>query len=421
MNNIWISALTYASTLVLVTQGFILMYRTSRVPNFSIGVFLSVGAYAAFTIKAITGIPFYLGVIFSFLFGVIVSFILSISIIEPMIRSGRNPVQMSIITIAIGMVIENMVQVITTYFEDIYLGHRGHLHLKPYDFMLGGIPGGFLVSSLSVFSTFLIIRYVNKHTVFGLSSRAINENNDLAMIQGINPVRNRVKIWAIAGGMASIAGALMGTRFCYSIPAGNLMMPTIFAAALLGGMDNENGAVLGGLVVGSASIVLTTYGQAVIGVWVGEYRFMISLAFVVLVMLVSPNGLLGSDLTTQPTGWIYRMNLKRTLTILVVILCSISICSNLSERNRIKARDDLFEGFSEYNLTTREIPKGTSSSVGNLTLFKTRIAEYNISTVYVEPFTDGATHFTFYYERNHVWWTTRVNLQLTWFFQYKIE
>ncbi len=421
MNSLWMGALTYASTLALVTQGFVLMYKTTRIPNFSIGVFMSTGAYFAFTIKAITGMPFYMGVVFSFIFGALLSLVVSFGIIEPMIRDGRTLVQMTLVTIALGMVIENLTHVVTTYYEDLYLGHRNHLHLRSYDFRYLGVPGGFLVSTIAVFASFFLLQNILKRTDFGLSSRAINENIELAQVQGINPVRNRVMIWAFAGGLASIAGALMGTWFCFTIEAGSRMMPTILAAALLGGIDNEKGAVLGSLFVGSASIVLTTVGQSIIGVWVGEYRFVISLAVVVLVTLLAPNGLLGTDLVTQPVGWIKRMNFRRTLIILVLLLCCFTVCRNESERNRIKSRGELMDGFSDYNLTIRKMPDGIDAPIGNLTIFKTRLMEYNISTVYVEPYTDDTTRFTFYYERNHVWWTTDVRLRFSLFCRYKIR
>jgi branched-chain amino acid transport system permease protein len=414
------AALVYASTLALVTQGFVLMYKTTRVPNFSIGVLMMVGAYAAFTMKKIVGLPFYLSVVFACIFGTIVSLVISVGIIEPMIRRGRTLVEMTIVTIAIGLVMENLVQIVTMYFEDIFEGHRSHLHLKSFDIRIGGVPGGFLFSNLAVFASFLILRHAFKHTDFGLSFRAINENIELAQVQGINPVKNRIATWALAGGMASLSGALMGTWFCSNIHSGTVMMPTILAAALLGGMDSERGAIISSLIVGTASIVLPTYGHAIIGVWAGEYRFVIPLTVIVLVTLVSPNGILGTDLTTQPVGWIKRMDMKRALIILVVILCGITICSNVSERNRVNAMENLLDGFSGYNLTVREIPRGIDSPLGDLILFKERLVEYNISTVYVEPFTDSSTRFRFYYERNHVFWTTDVQLKFTLFCQYKI-
>lgn len=130
MNQLWLSAITYASTLVLVTQGFVLMYKTTRVPNFSIGVFMTLGAYVAFTNTKIVGLPYYLGVLFAFVSGAFVSLLISVFVFEPLIRRGRTLVQMSIVTIAIGIVMENTIQVVTLYYDDLFMGQRTHLHIR---------------------------------------------------------------------------------------------------------------------------------------------------------------------------------------------------------------------------------------------------------------------------------------------------
>jgi branched-chain amino acid transport system permease protein len=73
-----------------------------------------------------------------------------------------------------------------------------------------------------------------------------------------------------------------------------MMITSIMAGSLLGGFDSIYGSVAGGVIVGMSEIMLTTWGQAWIGVWVGEYRPMIPMIFLVAVLLVEPNGLQGA-------------------------------------------------------------------------------------------------------------------------------
>ena len=72
-------------------------------------------------------------------------------------------------------------------------------------------------------------------------------------------------------------------------------MTPIMAASLLGGLYNRRGYFIGGLIVGLADIMLTVWGQAVIGVWVGEYRPFVSMVILVLVLRFRPQGLLGRE------------------------------------------------------------------------------------------------------------------------------
>ena len=65
------------------------------------------------------------------------------------------------------------------------------------------------------------------------------------------------------------------------------------AGSLLGGFTNIYGAVIGGATVGLSEIMLTTWGQAWIGTWVGEYRPLVPMLFLVVVLLFEPEGLDG--------------------------------------------------------------------------------------------------------------------------------
>jgi branched-chain amino acid transport system permease protein len=66
------------------------------------------------------------------------------------------------------------------------------------------------------------------------------------------------------------------------------------AGSLLGGFDSVYGAVVGGIVVGISEIMLTTWGQELLGAWVGEYRPLVPMLFLVAVLLIEPRGLQGA-------------------------------------------------------------------------------------------------------------------------------
>ena len=88
----------------------------------------------------------------------------------------------------------------------------------------------------------------------------------------------------------------------------------------------------------------------------------------------------------------------RVLTVLFLITGYVFVST--CWRNKRATREGLFEELSDYELVIDEIDLSLSSyTVGNFSLFKQRLSEYNITTVYVRPFSDLSNHFSFYYVR----------------------
>ena len=71
------------------------------------------------------------------------------------------------------------------------------------------------------------------------------------------------------------------------------MITSIMAGSLLGGFENVYGAIVGGATVGLAEILLTYGGQLVFGTWFGEYRPLVPMVFLVIILLIEPRGLQG--------------------------------------------------------------------------------------------------------------------------------
>ncbi len=139
----------------------------------------------------------------------------------------------------------------------------------------------------------------------GKSMRAYSDNEDLALLSGINPDRVVRVTWIIATGLAVIAGTLYGLD--KSFKAFNyfqLLLP-IFAAAIVGGLGNPLGAIAGGFVVAFSEVGVTYAFRKVIG-YLGpenwqpesmvqllstEYKFAVSFLILIIVLLIKPTGL----------------------------------------------------------------------------------------------------------------------------------
>jgi branched-chain amino acid transport system permease protein len=71
------------------------------------------------------------------------------------------------------------------------------------------------------------------------------------------------------------------------------MIGSIMAGSLLGGLESVYGAIIGGMIIGMAEILITLGGSQTFGTWFGEYRPLIPMVFLVIVLLIEPGGLFG--------------------------------------------------------------------------------------------------------------------------------
>ncbi len=150
----------------------------------------------------------------------------------------------------------------------------------------------------------LLFWFLNK-TRTGKSMRAFSDNEDLALLSGINPERVVLYTWLIVAGLATIAGTLYGLDKSFKpFTYFQLLLP-IFASAIVGGLGNPLGAIAGGFVI-AFSEVTVTYAFKKVGNYVlpeslapdslvqlmsTDYKFAVSFSILIIVLLFKPTGL----------------------------------------------------------------------------------------------------------------------------------
>jgi branched-chain amino acid transport system permease protein len=146
--------------------------------------------------------------------------------------------------------------------------------------------------------------FLNK-TRTGKSMRAYSDNEDLALLSGINPERVVMVTWLIVAGLATIAGVLYGLDKSFKpFTYFQLLLP-IFASAIVGGLGNPLGAIAGGFVIAFSEVMVTYAWKKVAGYLLPEawapdglvqlmstdYKFAVSFAILLIVLLFKPTGL----------------------------------------------------------------------------------------------------------------------------------
>ena len=125
-----------------------------------------------------------------------------------------------------------------------------------------------------------------QRTRTGKAMRAVADNRDLAESSGIDVNRVIGFVWAAGAGLAAIGGILQGLSEQVSFQMGFQLLLLMFAGVTLGGLGTAYGALVGSLVVGIAMEVST--------LWIpSEFKTVVALSILVLVLLVRPQGILG--------------------------------------------------------------------------------------------------------------------------------
>jgi branched-chain amino acid transport system permease protein len=291
---IWMAAMVFASELTLLSIGFTLTYLTAKIPNFAHGTYAGLGIYVSYTFSKILGINPYLGFPLAFIVGGLFSMLVYLIVIKVLTNMGGGAIVLTISTLAIQIFLTALIQIYAYWLRETYNTYTMAFLLKEADFKFAGFPGIFIVSITMTISMVIALHFMLTKTRMGVAMRATAEDPELASVLGINTDQIQLFSWFLTGGLACLAGAMIPMWFQSTPSSGAMMITSIMAGSLLGGFDSIYGSVAGGVIVGMSEIMLTTWGQAWIGVWVGEYRPMIPMIFLVAVLLVEPNGLQGA-------------------------------------------------------------------------------------------------------------------------------
>ena len=320
LNYIFVPALSYGSQLALGAIFVSLIYGILRFAYFSAGDLMSFGTM--FTILFtwyFQSIGISLGVLPTALlaipFAVIISILFTLGMDKVVFSYYRikksPPVMLAMVSIGVMFVTQAIVRIIIGPFDRRFFDGEKFI-LKANEFKeMTGLNEGLSINSTQVLTLFVTIVVVSilfwflNKTKTGKSMRAYSDNEDLALLSGIDPKKVVMITWVIAAVLATIGGALYGLDKSFKpFTYFNNMLP-IFAAAIVGGIGNPFGAFLGGYVIAFSEILLT-YAYRKFFVYIlpesmepdslvqllsTDYKFAVSFSILVIVLLFRPSGI----------------------------------------------------------------------------------------------------------------------------------
>jgi len=273
--------LVSTSVIALAAVGFTMQFGITNMINLAYGEVMIASAYVAYYIDS-AGLSIWLAMIGAALFGAVFSFPINRFIYAPFQRRGTALLGMVIVSLAVSLMISNLMLPIVGYFSVSYRERFSSLlRLGPLALTVNQIAIIFLALAVM-----LAIHALLRYTRLGKAMRATAANPTLARSCGIPTQRVIDVVWLITGalcGLAGVVAALDSDSFTIASGAGFLI--TALAAAVLGGAGQPYGAMLGAVVIG----MVTELSAAA---WSPDYKEVVAFAILVLVMVLRPQGLL---------------------------------------------------------------------------------------------------------------------------------
>jgi branched-chain amino acid transport system permease protein len=319
-NFVLIPAIAYGSQLALGALGVTLIYGILRFSNFAHGDTMAFGAMIAVLVTwwfqgmglslgplptALLALPFAI-------LGTIALLLLTDRTVYRFYRTQKaKPVILVIVSMGVMFIMNGLVRFIIGPNDQKFLdGERFIISVREFKQMTGLREGLAIKTTqgltvvVAVICVVALFWFLNR-TRTGKSMRAYSDNEDLALLSGINPERVVMYTWMIVGALTAIAGTLYGLDKTFKPFVYFMLLLPIFASAIVGGLGNPLGAIAGGYIVAFSEVMITYAWKKVLTYWMPEplepdglvqllstdYKFAVSFVILIVVLLFKPTGL----------------------------------------------------------------------------------------------------------------------------------
>jgi branched-chain amino acid transport system permease protein len=283
-----VNGLSLGSIYALIALGYTMVYGVLRLINFAHGDVYMVGAYVGYYLsRRLRGEePSIVSALLVMLGAMVACAVLGMIIerfaYRPVLRESR--LTLLITAIGVSLLIENAAQLVfgpdPKFFPS--LAPRA-------DFLVAGVrlTSEQITVIVVSFLLMILLRLFILKTRTGKAMRAVSFNLDASKLMGISTDRIIAITFALGSALAAAAGVLIGMQIPKIDPLMGIMYGLkAFVAAVLGGIGNVAGAVLGGLLIGVSEVMVVGYLSS-------TYRDAIAFGILIVVLILRPQGLLG--------------------------------------------------------------------------------------------------------------------------------
>ena len=284
------NGVSLGSLYALVAIGYTMVYGILRLINFAHGDLLMIAAYSVFFMNAAL-FPWWAAA----LLAVLITGVLGVSIEKMAYRPLRSSPRISVLISAIGVsfFIENLGLVIFSgvpkpfYTPDFFTR----------EIVIGGVSVTSLTFYIIIVTAIMLggLVYLLKYTKTGMAMRALSVSFDTASLMAINVNRIISITFAIGSILAAVGGIMWALKYPQIHPLmGILPGLKCFTAAVLGGIGNVTGAVIGGFLLGLVEIMAISFFPTLSG-----YRDAFAFIILIAILLLKPSGIMGKEVTEK--------------------------------------------------------------------------------------------------------------------------
>jgi branched-subunit amino acid ABC-type transport system permease component len=270
-----------ASILAIAAVGFTLQFSVTNILNLAYGDIMTACAFAAYVANQ-AGVNIWICLVIASLFGAVFSLLLNRLVYFQFVRRGTKLFGMIIVTIAMSLIIQNLLLAI---FRPTFFSY--HASQGP-SYAFGSMV--FTASQLAIIGiaalAMLAVHLLSTRTKLGKAMRATATNPGLARSCGVATDRVIDAAWLVSGALCGIAGvAVVLNTATFSEGTGATFLVPIIAAAVLGGIGQPYGAMLGAITIGLASEIAASVINP-------SYKDVVAFGILIVVLLVRPQGIL---------------------------------------------------------------------------------------------------------------------------------
>jgi branched-chain amino acid transport system permease protein/neutral amino acid transport system permease protein len=271
------------AVIALGAVGFSVQFGISNILNITYGALMTLSAYIGLVLIN-HGINAWAALAISAVAVGAVSVIYHRILLAPLVRRGTRAIAMIIVTVSAGTILQYVIVAIAGPFSQSYGEQSG----KTFHFLDLTLSFGQVTIIVLTAVLMLALHLLLTRTTLGKAMRATSSNRTLARSCGIATSRISDIAWFISGCLCGAAGvALAITTVSFDFSLGALFLIPMIAAAVLGGIGQPYGAMLGGLIIGVSSEVAAAVSNP-------NYKDVVAFVILIIVLLVRPRGLFGA-------------------------------------------------------------------------------------------------------------------------------
>ncbi len=282
------NGLQSGSVYALIAIGYSMVYGIIMLLNFAHGEIIMVGAYVAWIMMTLLGLPPVVGVVAAIAGCTILGVTIEKVAYAPLRKSPR--LSLLITAIGISFFLQNIAQLI------MGAGAKAMpVIVSGSSIKLDGVNISFvaIVTIVAALISMALLSLLIQKTKMGKAMRAVSEDMGAAQLMGISVNRTISFTFALGSGLAGIGAVLYSCAYPQASPTmGAMLGLKAFVAAVLGGIGSIPGAMIGGFAIGLLEALVSAIG---LSVWKDGVVF----AILIIVLLVKPTGILGRPMTEK--------------------------------------------------------------------------------------------------------------------------